>query len=141
MEKLRSASGTTDLAASRDATIMVEDKVIKPNAQWVVWLQAVVVFLLLFSPGDLYNAIPVFIAQAYLLIAVLGGGSYWTVRTAVTVAISASVAAVVAAYAVAASTDGTWLQARAYAHVGVMLAAAMLLVGSSVHVLNSASGS
>jgi len=109
----------------------------KANVAWVVWLQTAVMFMLLFSPGDLYNAVPVFIAQAYLLLTVLTGGSYGTVRTAATVTISAGVAAVVAAYAVTTATDGAWQQARAYVHLGIMLAVAVLLTGSSLHVLNN----
>ena len=109
----------------------------RPHVGWVVWLQAVIMFVLLLSPGDLYNAIPVFAAQAYLLITVLSGGSYGSIRTAVTITISSAVGAVVAAYAVAVSTSGAWQQARSWVHLGVMLAVAVLLTGSSLYVLEN----
>lgn len=107
------------------------------SVAWVVWLQAAILIILFFTPGDLYNAVPVYIAQGYLLVTVsYYGDDYWAVRTATTVHIAAAVAAVVAAYATAVSTYGAWEQGRAYIHLGIMLAVSLLMVGSSTHVLS-----
>ena len=95
-------------------------------------------FILLFTPGDLYNAIPIYLAQGYLLLTVSVGSDYKTIRTATTLHISASIAAAVAAYATAVSTSTLWEVGRSYIHLGVMVAVAILMTCSSVHVLNNA---
>ena len=106
------------------------------NVAWVVWLQAVILFLVSFAPGDLHNAIPIYIAQGYLIVAVSYDSSAATKRTAAALHIAAAVAAAVSAYSSAYSTHSMWDAGRAYVHLGIMAAVAVIMASSSVHIMN-----
>lgn len=130
--QLRTADGYLYISRCRQSDMSY-------SVAWVVWLQAVILFLLLLAPGDLYNAIPVYISQGYLLVAVSYDSSAASKRTAAALHIAAAVAAAVSAYSTAYSTHTMWDAGRAYVHLGVMAAVAVIMGSTSVHLMSKVS--
>ena len=108
------------------------------NLVYVVWLQAIILFLLLMTPGDLSGVIPVFLAQIYLLLTISYGADKRQIRTAAVVQIACGIAAF--AYAFVVSRDAGSIMGRVFSqlHLGLMLAVAILLLLGSRHVLRYA---
>jgi len=106
------------------------------NTAWVVWLQLVIVFLLYVTPGDQFDAIPIYVAQGYLLVTVNLNASYSTIRTAASLLMIAAVAGFVSAYASVRSMSSVWNITRGSIHLAAMLAVAVVMVCSSMHIWN-----
>ena len=109
------------------------------NTAWVVWLQLVIVFLLYVTPGDQFDAIPIYVAQGYLLVTVNLEASYNTIRTAASLLMIAAVAGFVSAYATVRSMSSAYDIFRGSVHLAAMLAVAIVMVCSSMHILNNTS--
>lgn len=106
------------------------------NTAWVVWLQLVIVFILYVTPGDQFDAIPIYVAQGYLLVTVNLKASYNTIRTAAALLMVAAVAGVVSAYASLRGMNAVFDITRGSIHLAAMLAVAVIMVCSSMHIWN-----
>lgn len=103
------------------------------NADWIVWLQAVIIFLLVITPGPQNDAVPIYVAQLYLLFAVNLRFSVQTIRTAAVVLMIAGVAGTVSAFASLQSMTSIADQFWATMHLAVLFAVAIVIFISSRH--------
>lgn len=109
----------------------------KYNADWIVWLQFVIIFLLYFTPGSQSDAIPIYVGQLYLLAVVNLNSSANMVRTAAIVLMIVAVAGVVSAFASTVNMTAVTDIFVASVHLGVMFAVAIVMVVSSMHLINT----
>lgn len=105
------------------------------NTAWVAWLQFLIVFFLFFTPGDQHDVVPVYAAQIYLLVTISLNASADMIRTAAIVLMIAAVAGVVSAYATTINLTAVADITLASIHLAVMLAVAIIMVISSMHIL------
>lgn len=108
----------------------------KYNAGWIVWLQFVIIFLLFFTPGSQGDAVPIYVGQLYLLAVVSLKRDANMIRTAAVVLMIVAVAGVVSAFASTVNMTAVSDIFVASVHLGVMFAVAIVMVVSSMHLIN-----
>ena len=110
------------------------------NTKWVLFQQVTILFLLYFAPGSQFDAIPIYLAQGYLLavsfIYTNDQQKYaHASNSAATLLIVAAAAGVVSAYAALTGMNAAYDVAIGTIHFAVMVAVAIVLVSGSAHII------
>lgn len=106
------------------------------NTKWVLWLQAVMLFLLYFTPGDQFDAIPIYVAQAYLIMtSFYRAEDAHASKSAALLLMVAAVAGVISAAAALMNMEAVVDITVGTIHFAVMLAVAVIILCSSAHII------
>jgi len=109
------------------------------NLGWVTFMLLGTVFVLYFSPGSTFSAVPIYFSQAYLFAVINLGGRHnkLRLRSAGAVSIFCAVAAVVGALAASYGVTSTWDVVIANVHLAIVVAVSIIIVASCVHIWSS----
>ena len=110
------------------------------NTKWVLFQQVTILFLLYFTPGSQFDAIPIYLAQAYLLAVSLiytndEEKKKPALESAATLLIVAAAAGVVSALAALNSMNAVYDITIGTIHFAVMVAVAIVLISGSAHII------
>jgi hypothetical protein len=95
------------------------------------------VFVLYYSPGSSFSAVPIYFSQAYLFVVInlgTGDNQKHQMRSAVAVSIFCAVAAVVGSLAATHGVTSTYDTVIANIHLGIVVSVSLIIVGSCVHI-------
>lgn len=115
------------------------------NTTWVLWQQVVILVLLYLAPGSLFDSVPIFIAQGYLLVVSLlyrdDKSKSSMVKSAALLLLLTAGAGLITAIAALQSMTTVYDRGIGTIHLAFISAAAVVIATSSAHIINHASKS